>query len=216
MCCDNGWHVLRFRAIEYEGTPQATGLRSRNCGPDEDPLVSMQALKAKYISNGQSRYWYSEYQQTPQSEEGTYCKRHWYDDHRYDVAPEGLWVYMTSDFAVTKQGEGRDPDYTEHCVFGLEGVEIEETRDDKGKIVKTATAGALYVLDWWYGQETSDVWIEELLRLAHLWKPNRWFGTKGVIRNAIEPLLTRTMRERRVLVRSWIAGYSSRCTASPK
>jgi len=108
------------------------------------------------------------------------------DDHV--VLPERLNVYMASDFAVTEpEDESGDPDFTEHGVFGL----CEE--------------GNVWVLDWWYGQATSDVWIESLLDLWVQHKPLAWFGEGGVIRRAIEPSLKRRMRERKVWCRTeWL------------
>ena len=95
--------------------------------------------------------------------------------------PSKLNVYMASDFAVSEpRGENSDPDWTEHGVFGI-------GPDD-----------SLYVLDWWSGQTTPDVWIDSLLDLQAKHKPMCWFGEGGVIRRSIEPFLTKRARERRV------------------
>lgn len=96
-----------------------------------------------------------------------------------------LNIYMASDFAVREKpaagaGSKRDPDHTEHGVFGV-------SPDDE-----------LFVVDWWSGQTKSDTWIETLIDMWAKWKPQCWFGEDGVIRRAVEPWLTKRMMERRV------------------
>ena len=56
--------------------------------------------------------------------------------------PANLRKYGASDYAVTAGGG----DFTEHGVAGV---------DSKGD---------LYLIDWWYGQTQTDVWIERLPR----------------------------------------------------
>lgn len=100
--------------------------------------------------------------------------------HRFDLGtePENLNHYGGSDYAVTDGGG----DYTEHGVVGL-------SHDDK-----------LYFVDWWSGQTKSDVWIEEQLDLVRQYKPLKWVGETGPIKSAVEPFLTKRMRERRTFV----------------
>jgi len=98
-------------------------------------------------------------------------------------------VYGASDYAVTEYDSTvRDPDYTEHGVFGVD-------RDDN-----------IWVLDWWYGQTASDKWIEAQLDLWKKWRPIIWFGEEGVIRKAVEPFLHKRSRERRIYCRTeWLS-----------
>jgi len=113
---------------------------------------------------------------------GFLFKREWMRE--YERIPDHLNVYMSGDFAVT-QGDG---DFTEIAVWGV---------DSKGTI---------YVLDWWAGQEQSDLWISVLLDKVQMWSPQRFVGETGQIRRAIEPMLTRSMRERGVFVATeWLA-----------
>ena len=131
--------------------------------------------------------WTSQFQQEPKVEEGTYIKRAWFEE-RYKKAPDDLRIYMASDFAVTDRKDARDPDWTEHGVFGI-------GPDQK-----------VYPLDWWSGQVEADEWIERLLDLVVKWRPMCWFGEKGQIRKSVEPFLKRRMRERKVFFRvEWIA-----------
>ena len=72
---------------------------------------------------------------------------------------------MQSDYAVTDGGS----DFTEHGIFGLDH------------------SGNLYLVDWWYGKTTTDVWIDAKCDLIIKYKPDCWFGESGVIRRSIEP-----------------------------
>lgn len=200
FCCGNGWHVLRMRGIENEGLPEEYALHSQSVQSEETSLQYMRRMKAFYERKGQMRYWHSEYQQTPTPEQGVFIKRAWLDEAVYDVAPENLWIYMTSDVAVTKKEGSGDPDFTEHGVFGLSGVTEEYEYTDDGAEIVHVTVDEVFVLDWWYGQTTPDVWIAELVRLMKMWKPAAWFGTKGVIRNAVEGYLEREMLQQRAYV----------------
>jgi len=127
------------------------------------------------------RDWSALYQQRPQPEEGTYFQRDWF--RWYETKPQALNIYICSDYAVTDGGG----DYTEHGVFGLD------------------PDGNVFVLDWWSGQATADVWIDALLDLVKQYKPLAVFGESGPIRRAIEPFLIRRSRERETFARfEWI------------
>lgn len=131
-------------------------------------------------SNSDTRTWNALYQQNPQPDQGTYYQREWFQRYKFGEEPKALNVYISSDFAVT-EGDG---DYTEHGVWGM------DSNDN------------LWALAWWYGQTTSDVWIDHLIDLIGRYKPLAWFGEAGVIRRAIEPTLIRRMRERRIYCRT--------------
>jgi predicted phage terminase large subunit-like protein len=169
---DEGWVRLQLPAIQNEGTEHEAAL-----WPERFDLEHLCAVRASYMKS-HPREWYALYQQQPRSEQGTYCRREWFAN-RYDKAP-ATNVYIVSDFAITEAKEGKDPDFTEHGVFGV-------GPDD-----------TLYVLDWWCGQTTTDVWVEELLRLVQKWKPLCWFGEGGVVGKAMQPIIDRMMRERRI------------------
>lgn len=112
------------------------------------------------------------------------------DDKGEWVGPP-IHVYTSSDYAVTEAEEGKDPDFTEHGVFGV---------DDDDNI---------YVLDWWFGQTRTDIWIESLIDLWAKWKPYIAFGERGIIKNSVEPHLLKRMRERRVYADlRWVSTYA--------
>jgi predicted phage terminase large subunit-like protein len=128
------------------------------------------------------RAWNALYQQDPAPEDGEYFKREYFQD--YDLQPTGMHIYGASDYAVT-EGAG---DYTEHGIFGLD------------------YSGCIYVLDWWRGQASSDVWIEKQCDFINQYSPLIWFGESGPIKKSIEPFLKRRMQERGALCRlEWLS-----------
>ena len=97
--------------------------------------------------------------------------------------------YAASDYAVT-DGDG---DFTEHGVIGI---------DQNMNI---------YVIDWWYGKTTSDVWIDAKCDLIIKHSPNVWFGESGVIRRSIEPFLMRRLQERHAYCNiEWLSSVSDK------
>ena len=125
------------------------------------------------------RTWNALFQQRPSPEEGTFFKREWFDLYTPGTAPTRVHRYGASDYAVT-EGSG---DFTEMGIFGVD------------------PDSDIWVLDWWYGQESADVWIDMQLDLCAKWSPFAWFSESGVIKKAIEPFLTKRMLERKVFCR---------------
>lgn len=141
------------------------------------------------VAKRDKRSWHALYQQQPSSEEGTFFRRDWFK--HWQRRPDSLHVYGTSDYAVTDGGG----DYTVHRVWGV------------------APNGDLYRLDGWRGQATADQWIEAKLDLIARHKPLAWFGEAGVIMKAVEPMLVRRMRERRVFCRLvWMPSIADKPT----
>lgn len=135
------------------------------------------------------REWQALYMQQPAPDTGDYFKRDWFKS--YDKSPKHLRIYGASDYAVTADGG----DFTEHGVIGL---------DPEGEV---------YLLDWWSGQTTSDVWIETQLDMVDKWKPQCWIGESGPIRRSVEPFLIRRMKERRSLCRlEWLPSIHDKPT----
>lgn len=142
------------------------------------PLKELQRIK----DDVGPRDWSALYQQRPSPDEGTFFQRDWI--RWYDEPPKHLHKYICSDYAVS-EGAG---DFTEHGAFGVD------------------PDNNIYVLDWWSGQTTSDVWIEALLDMVAAQKPLAAFGETGVIKKAVEPYLIRRSRERKVFARfEWIS-----------
>lgn len=152
---------------------------------DRFPLERLDAIKRTIGP----REWSALYMQSPQPDEGTFFQREWLKS--WTERPKDLRIYGTSDYAVTDGGG----DYTVHRVWGVDPT------------------GGLYRLDGWRGQTSADVWIEKLLDLIDVHKPLAWFGESGVIQKAIEPMLIRRMRERKVRCRlEWLASIADKPT----
>ena len=127
--------------------------------------------------------WAALYQQQPVPETGDYFKAEWI--RYYDQLPANLSVYGASDYAVTARGG----DYTEHGVAGVDAQ------------------GDLYVIDWWYGQTGSDLWVEIFLDMAARHQPQQWAEEAGQIIKSLGPFIERRMNERGVRV--WRQQYTS-------
>ncbi len=135
------------------------------------------------------RDWGALYQQNPTPDEGSFFKRAWFKRHEHE--PPHCRYYGFSDYAVTADGG----DFTEHAV------------------VAVAPDGTAYVVDWWFGQTSADVWIERKLDMIERHSPLAWFGEAGVIQKAIEPMLRRRMDERRVYCRmEWVPSIHDKPT----
>ena len=137
------------------------------------------------------RRWSALYQQTPAPDEGIQFRGDWFPRFRLGDEPKEMRYYMASDFAVTPDAG----DYTEHGVFGLD------------------PQGRWWLVDWWSGQTTPDIWIDRACDLIARWRPMLWAAEAGVIRRAVEPFLTRRMQERRTYCKiEWVPSISDKPT----
>jgi predicted phage terminase large subunit-like protein len=136
-----------------------------------------------------ARSWTSLYQQRPAPAEGSFFQKAWLT--AWDTKPARMRIYGTSDYAVTDEGG----DYTVHRLWGVE------------------PDGTLNRLGGWREQASSDKWIEAQIDLMAEHKPAAWFGEAGVIQKAIEPMLIRRMRERKVFCRlEWLPSIHDKPT----
>ncbi len=102
-----------------------------------------------------------------------------YDPNKLDALPKSLRIYGSSDYAVMEPRAGRkEPDFTEHGVWGLD------------------RSGDLWAIDWWSGQVETDKSIAAFIQLIARWKPQRWFNEGGLIDKAIGPAIRKEMRLR--------------------
>ena len=94
-----------------------------------------------------------------------------------DALPKSLRIYGASDYATMEARAGkREPDFTEHGVFGVDRV------------------GDLWAIDWWSKQCETDVAIAAFIRLVALHKPIRWANEGGLIDKAIGPAIRSAMQ----------------------
>lgn len=166
-----------WRVVELPAIANENTDNERALWPAWYPLEDLHRVRRDIMP----RDWSALYQQKPAPDEGTYFQRSWIQ--HWNTMPTNLAIYGTSDYAVT-EGSG---DFTVHRVWGID------------------PHGDIYRIAGWRGQGTADEWIEKKIDLMARWKPIAWFGESGVIRRAIEPFLTRRMRERKVFCRvEWI------------
>jgi predicted phage terminase large subunit-like protein len=153
--------------------------------PEWYPLERLEQIRSVLPA----RDWNALYQQNPIPDDGDYFKADWIQD--YDEVPENLRIYGASDYAVTDGGG----DFTEHGVCGVDAN------------------SNVYILDWWFDQAASDVWIESQCDLIVKHQPLCWFGESGPIRRAIEPFLMRRMQAREAYCRvEWLASIADKPT----
>lgn len=122
----------------------------------------------------------------PRTLAGLLFKRQWFENRRFDMGqqPKNLRNYLSSDYAGEPDLENpeSEPDWTEHGVFG-----VDEAR-------------RVWLVDWWSGQESPDVYINAWLGLVRAYKPQRAFEEKGVILRTISGYVNRAMQEAGIFV----------------
>lgn len=91
--------------------------------------------------------------------------------------PLSLRMYGASDYATMEVQQGKkEPDFTEHGVWGIDRI------------------GDIWFTDWWYKQCETDVGINQFIRLVGLYKPVRWANEGGLIDKAIGPSIRSAMQ----------------------
>lgn len=189
LCRDGGeWDVICLPAqCERHDDPLGRAI-GEYLWPEWFPVKHWEMFKH------QQRTWSALYQQRPAPAEGTFFKLKWFT--RHESVPANQNIYISGDFAVS-QGEG---DFTEIAVWGV----------DQNDHVRC--------LEWWSGQTSSDVWTDVILDLVAKYKNViRFIGEVGPIRKAVEPFLTKRMRERKTFVAcEWLptaGGKESNCAS---
>lgn len=105
-----------------------------------------------------------------------------------DALPKHLRLYGASDYATMKQEVGKDPDFTEHGVVGIDRI------------------GDFWFVDWFYEQCETDKGIAEFIKLVKRYKQapwgkiTRWWHEGGVIDKAIAPSIRDSMRRNNAFV----------------
>lgn len=133
-----------------------------------------------------SRTWSALFQQRPVGVGTGDFTRDMFHFYEPQELPEHLRYYGASDYNVTtpkgKQSVSRQPDYSEHGVFGM---------DDTGD---------LWGVAWWSKQCATDISIDAFLDLVEAWHPVTWWNEGGVIDKAVAPAIRRRMKERQTYV----------------
>lgn len=121
------------------------------------------------------RVWSSLYQQRPTPQGTGQFTREMFNWYKPGELPQRLARVGAGDYAVTKNGG----DFTELGVVGLD------------------SDSNMWFLDWWFAQETPDIWTNKTIDMAVRWKTPMWFNEGGVIDKATRPSFMKRMRERR-------------------
>ena len=175
------WHIIKLPALLNEGTDDEQAL-----WPEAFPLEQVRRRK----KNIDRKTWVSLYQQEPQPDGGEHYQRDWFEFYRPSEAPARTHKYIASDLALTPESYG---DFTEHSVWGF------DSNND------------LWALDWWYGKESPEAWIEIWINLMEQYNPLRVFAESGTIRRATEGSIEKRMRERNCHHRiEWVNSVSDK------
>ena len=132
---------------------------------------------ARLKANMEPQIWDALYLQNPIPDDGIFFKKEWFGE--YESIPKDLRIYGATDAAVTSSSG----DFTEHGIFGVD------------------VSRNVYILDWWYGQKSADVWIDKMCDLIGRFSESHsgvycWFGESGPIRRSVEPFMLKRMSER--------------------
>lgn len=177
------WYVLNLPALAETNDPLG-----RRVGEGLWPEYFGQDHWEQERRSQLPRFWSALFQQRPTPESGAYFKADWvkyYGDPGLGQASirlpssKRLRFYMSSDYA-TKDNAG---DFTVHGVWAI---------DDKGDA---------FLMDCWFKQTTSDVWVETGIDLAKAYPLLWWFNPADIIRKSVGPFLKKRMQEREC----WVA-----------
>ncbi len=101
-----------------------------------------------------------------------------YNPDELDALPKLLKYYGASDYATMEPKKGKkEPDFTEHGVFGMDANHH------------------LWAVDWWFGQVETDKGINAWVNLLRKRKMLGWWNEGGLIDKAIGPSIRRAMTE---------------------
>ena len=166
-----GWEVLSLPALAEQG--DALGRQPGEAlWPEFYPSDVLDTIR-KSIG---PREWTALYQQRPTPDEGAYFKREWFGTYDTLLPGRRYRYYGASDYAVT-DGDG---DYTVHICAAV---------DESDNI---------WLVDMWRGQTASLEWVEALLSMFRMWKPEIWAEEQGVILRSMGPIIEKRLQEEHV------------------
>jgi len=162
------WEVVNLPALAEKGDPLGR-LEGEPLWPE---WYTLESLEQERITQGE-RNWSALYQQRPSPETGDYFQRDWIQYYEEKPPIHTLQVYGASDYAVTADGG----DFTVHGIVGV------NSNDD------------MYVLAWWRGRTSTDIWIEQFIHLVRKWKPIQWGEENGQIIKSVGPFIEKRIQE---------------------
>ena len=179
------WYVLNFQAQCQSETDPLERKQGEFLWTDWFPLSWWEQTKRTHAGYS----WSALYQGIPTPDEGSFFKREWFKRYRIGEEPALLNKYIASDFAVSSN----TGDFTEEGVAGFD-----EQED-------------LWFLDWWSGQKSTDIWINELIILVKKHNPLVSVAEGGIIRRAVEPFLNKEMQNQNKYFRQeWITSQQNK------
>ena len=172
------WYVLSLPAIsEHENDPLGRKIGDWLWPEEHGDGKAIDALRKRggYL-------WSALYQQRPAPDDGLFFSS---DTFKYydptEVNLKDLTIYGASDYAVSEEAGKTDPDYTVHLVVGVD------------------RQYNVYLLDLWRERKTSDVWVDQFIKMARQWKPVMWAEEQGQIIKGVGPFLQREMMAKKVI-----------------
>ncbi len=168
------WEVLCIQArCEREDDPLGRQL-GEYMWPEYYPPRHWQMHEFAAGSEAQ-RAWASLYQQRPTPMGEGLFKPEMFNYYEPGEVPAKLAVLGAGDYAVSS---GKN-DFTEQGIVGLD------------------SDSNIWFLDWWHGQVTPDLWLNEMFRLQLLWNAPIWLNEGGVIDKSTRPFIIKEMNQRR-------------------
>lgn len=174
--CKDGlvWEVLNIQA-KCETADDPLGRKIGDyLWPEYMPVRHWQQFENSSGKEAQ-RAWASLYQQRPTAQGSGTFTREMIGLYDKGQLPPKMNYVGASDFAVSA---GKN-DFTEHGCFGID--------HDLN----------IWAVDWFYGQVTTDVGLDEWIRMVTRWKAKQWFNEGGVIDKAIRPAANKLMRDKK-------------------
>jgi len=160
--------------------------------PWHNEAMEKERLKTKAVNDDlHSHVWLG----ACRSSAGLLFKRRWFKRYPLGEQPKNLRMYMATDYAGAPDPDEpeREPDWNE---FGVGGMD---------------SGGALWLVDWYSGQEDAADWIPAWMQLVRKHKPLAVFEEKGTILRTIDGTIDRAIRSARLPVyRHPIASASSK------
>lgn len=183
------WNGESGTIIGRDGLPWEVLCIQAKCEREDDPLGRMpgeymwpEYYPAKHwqmheLASGAEaqRTWSSLYQQRPAPMGEGLFNKDMFNYYEPGELPAKMAVLGAGDYAVTS---GKN-DFTEQGVVGVD------------------PDSNLYFLDWWHGQVTADIWLNELFRLQGKWSCPIWLNEGGVIDKSTRPFIIKEMNMKR-------------------
>lgn len=171
------WHVIKIPFFAEDNDPLG---RQPHINYNSESRLwpewfsTEQADVVREMSRINGRVFAGLYQQRPAPEEGEVFKQDWLVTYQPGTQPKNLRYYIGSDHAVRAKEENDC-----HCIV-VGGM------DENGK---------LWIVDWWWQRADTSALVEQMIKMAAQYEPQRWFAGSDHITGSIGPFLHKRMVE---------------------